>query len=273
MSEFGGGKTKIRRVLTTTVPIDESFIPEYTAPTGVVTVTRLLRGPAGEDGEDGSGTGVPGPEGPQGPPGPPGADGLPGADGQDGVNGLSGTNIYSYKAKPNSLSGDPGDGYVAWDNSSQVASTTLRVSHLDDDSRDVDLFLGFVAEGDYLALQDRDVHTNLQLWVITGTPTLVTGAHNYWVFPVTLETSSGTGTTGFSNNHQLVLVTARPADEPESVTLGYNVEGQLVTLTRPSGVTTLAYDVDGLLITVTAPTNIKTLSYDVNDRLESVTVS
>jgi YD repeat-containing protein len=58
-----------------------------------------------------------------------------------------------------------------------------------------------------------------------------------------------------------------------SVTLAYDVDGKLITLTRVSGVTTLAYDVDDLLTTVTEPDQTKTLSYDVDDRLISVTIS
>lgn len=53
MSEFSGGKTRVRRALSTSQEITSQDVPEFSSQTGVVTVTRLLRGPAGVDGVDG----------------------------------------------------------------------------------------------------------------------------------------------------------------------------------------------------------------------------
>lgn len=52
MSEFGGGKTKVLRPRTSP-ELQETTVPEYSGDTGVVTVTRYLRGLPGIDGEDG----------------------------------------------------------------------------------------------------------------------------------------------------------------------------------------------------------------------------
>jgi YD repeat-containing protein len=54
MSEFGAGRTRVRRVLST-APVIETNVPEFSTGTGVVTVTKLLRGQPGQDGEDGVG--------------------------------------------------------------------------------------------------------------------------------------------------------------------------------------------------------------------------
>lgn len=66
---------------------------------------------------------------------------------------------------------------------------------------------------------------------------------------------------------------AGEAPPEESVTLAYDVDGKLVTVTKPSGVTTLSYDVDEKLSLVETPDYIKTLAYNGSDQLISVTVS
>ena len=48
MSEFSGGKTRIRRP-PTAEPTTEINKPEFSTGTGVVTVTRFLQGPPGQD--------------------------------------------------------------------------------------------------------------------------------------------------------------------------------------------------------------------------------
>lgn len=49
MSEFGAGRTRVRRVLSTQ-PVIETNVPEFSTGNGVVTVTKILRGQPGEDG-------------------------------------------------------------------------------------------------------------------------------------------------------------------------------------------------------------------------------
>jgi hypothetical protein len=93
-----------------------------------------------------------------------------------------------------------------WNNATQISATSVHVSHLDEDDRDIDALFGFLTVGDQLLIQDANLHTNFQTWELSGAPTLITTPENYWVMPVTLLGSGGTGTTDFANNHELLLV-------------------------------------------------------------------
>jgi hypothetical protein len=56
-----------------------------------------------------------------------------------------------------------------------------------------------------LIVQDSTSSTNYQRWTINGTPTSP-GDNLYWTVPVSLQSSAGTGTTGFSNGQSLLLI-------------------------------------------------------------------
>jgi hypothetical protein len=59
--------------------------------------------------------------------------------------------------------------------------------------------------GTTIIIQDKTQSANFQTWEINALPTLITGTNNYWILPVTLVSSGGTGTTNFANNHNLIV--------------------------------------------------------------------
>lgn len=121
---------------------------------------------------------------------------------------ISAGTLWQYSANTLATSGYPGNGGVIWDNATQTSATHLIFSHLTDDGLDIDLFLSFVASTNKLVLQDADASANFQKWTVSGAPTNTNAgtATSYWTVPVTLTSSGGTGTTGFSNNHRIIAV-------------------------------------------------------------------
>lgn len=121
--------------------------------------------------------------------------------------------LWLFKAKTSATSGYPGDGYMLWDNATQILATNLLVAHLTSDDLDVDILLSNIAIGATILLQDSDDSLNFQKWTVSGASTNTNPgtATSYWTFPVTLVSSGGTGTTNFANNHQLVMAIAAAA--------------------------------------------------------------
>jgi hypothetical protein len=114
------------------------------------------------------------------------------------------TDAFFYKAKTTITSGDPTNGHLIWNNATQISATQLNVSHLTSAPvEDIDLFLSAIVSGNKLVVQDRNESINYQSWTVSGTPTQV--GSTYWTIPVTFLESSGTGTTGFANNHNLLF--------------------------------------------------------------------
>lgn len=113
-----------------------------------------------------------------------------------------GANLWSYRAKTSATSGDPGSGYLLWNNATQVLATQLNLSGLTDDNIAIDLFLGTVAVGDTIFVQDSDNSTNYQQWYVSSS---VTVHPTYAEVPVTFINSGGAGTTGFANNHRVIV--------------------------------------------------------------------
>jgi hypothetical protein len=135
-----------------------------------------------------------GPQGPQGPTGPAGP---------QGESGYTSAIIGEFKIDANTVGGDPAEGYIRYDNATQISALNLTIDHVSINDVDVDLFLELLAIGSALVVQDKDEHLNYQIWEISGTP--VHTGPTYWTFPVTLRDSGGTGTTGFANNHSVLL--------------------------------------------------------------------
>jgi hypothetical protein len=94
-----------------------------------------------------------------------------------------------------------------WNNATQVNATQLLVSHLTSDNADIDIFLAQLKATEQITVQDRTNSANYQIWQISGSPTnTFPGASNsYWIYPVTLIASGGTGATNFANNHNIFL--------------------------------------------------------------------
>jgi hypothetical protein len=129
--------------------------------------------------------------------------GIPqGATGPQGPSGSSSTH-YHYSTRTNTTSGDPTANQLGWNNATQINSTSIRVNHLDADGQDDSVFLDLISQNDVLIIQDKNVATNYQKWEVSGAPTY----NATWdEFPVTLISSSGTGTTNFPNSHAVILI-------------------------------------------------------------------
>lgn len=119
---------------------------------------------------------------------------------------LSGS-LWNYKGKTSATSGYPGDGYVLWNNATQTSATSIIISHLDQHNNDIDRLLSLINTGQTVLLQDQNASANYQIWTVSGTPTNTNAglSNSYWTIPVTLSSSGGTGTTGFSNNTALLV--------------------------------------------------------------------
>jgi hypothetical protein len=162
-------------------------------------------GPIGETGEQGpaGATGEQGPTGSQGPhgsTGPTGFDGIQGPTGPQGVAGIS-SNYYRYLAKTTSNTPSPGAGYLIWSNPVQIDSSSVTVSHLNNDDVDVETFIALSPIGSKILIQDQHLSENYQQWEIIGTP-LVT-VNDY----VTIPVSFIGGTYSFSNNQEIIFAT------------------------------------------------------------------
>jgi hypothetical protein len=115
--------------------------------------------------------------------------------------------LFLYKAKTTTTINNPGAGYILWNNSVQINATNIHINHITDDNIDVDVFLAQLTQTEKITIQDRTNSSNYQIWVINGTPVNVNPGTltSYWEYPVALVSSSGTGTTNFSNNGTLFL--------------------------------------------------------------------
>ena len=131
---------------------------------------------------------------------------LIGAQGPQGPQGPAGqsSNYYRYKTKTGTTSGDPGAGFLIWNTATQRNATQINLSHLDDDGNDIDVFLALLNAGDNLVVQDQNDSDNYQVWIVSNPITIFD--NSYVEVPVTLVSSTGTGYTGFSNNHPLLFI-------------------------------------------------------------------
>lgn len=114
-----------------------------------------------------------------------------------------GANLWAYRAKTTSTTGDPTSGHIIWDNATQISATQINASHLTQDGFDIDLFFPYIVTGDTIVVQDRNDSTNYQIWTVSGSVTII--PNSYVEIPVTLDSSGGTGTTNFANNHELLV--------------------------------------------------------------------
>jgi hypothetical protein len=91
---------------------------------------------------------------------------------------------------------------LLWNNATQVSATQININHLNDDGVDIDIFLALIKTSDVIFVQDKNNSGNYQKWTVSATPTMQV---DYIEIPVTLSASAGTGTTGFANNHQIIV--------------------------------------------------------------------
>ena len=182
-----------------------STVAGPTGPTGPTGDASTVAGPTGPTGPTGNVSTTPGPTGPTGSTGPTGA-GPTGPTGPTGAQGTS-SNLFLYRANTTSTSGYPGDGDILWDNATQISATSINVSHLTDANVDIDIFLALLSVGEQIVVQSQSASADFQIWTISGTPTNVNpgAANSYWTYPVTLNSSGGTGTTNFTSGQTLFL--------------------------------------------------------------------
>jgi hypothetical protein len=170
-----------------------------------------LQGPSGAKGEDGviGSSGTSGANGTSGQNGTSGTSGVNGSNGTSGLSGTSGVNgqngqsssYFLYKAKANQYTNNPDHGYILWNNATQTGATAIHINHMTKDNLDVDIFLGLIRQGSNLIIQHQTNSAEYQTWDVTGTPTLVAGANNYWIVPVSLINS----TVSFTNNTDIFV--------------------------------------------------------------------
>ena len=184
----------------------------YTGSKGVIGYSGSS-GSLGYDGSQGE-TGYTGSKGVIGYTGSKGEQGYSGSIGYTGSKGVEGisSSIFPYLADLTSYSGSTyiGDGNIRWNNSTQITSTHLWVSHLTNPangiSYDIDVYLSLLDIGQIFVIQDANLSNNYQQWQISGTVTHQTSStDSWWDIPVTLLDSGGSGTSNFSDNHQLFL--------------------------------------------------------------------
>ncbi len=159
------------------------------------------QGPGGDVGPQGP-VGQTGPAGPQGPAGPSGGVGPQGPAGPSGDNGSS-TSLLYYRAEPVSQTPPPPASNIRWNQAAQTTATLLYLSHIDDAGDDVERILEQCNTGSTVLVQDRNQSGNFQNFVLTGPAVNTTGS--YVTFPVSFLNGGGTGLTGFSNNHALLI--------------------------------------------------------------------
>ena len=164
-----------------------------------------IQGTQGSQGAQGS----QGSQGTQGTQGTQGNQGLTGV-GAQGIQGNSGVSGYSsgilgiWRVSNNAPPPTAGSHDLIYSNFvAQTSSTTLYFDHIELGGLDVETFLGLIQPNDTILVQDSNVSQNYQKFTVNSAVTQVAG--NYISIPVTFVSSSGSGTTGFANNHQILL--------------------------------------------------------------------
>lgn len=181
-------------------------------PTGPTGDASTVAGPTGPTGPTGDASTVPGPTGPTGPTGDAGVAGPTGPTGAQGTS----SNLFLYRANTSATSGYPGDGDILWDTATQISATSINVSHLTDTNVDIDIFLALLSVGEQIVIQSQSSSSDYQTWTISGTPTNVNpgAANSYWTYPVTLNSSGGTGTSNFTSGQTLFLALVNGVSGP-----------------------------------------------------------
>jgi hypothetical protein len=120
-------------------------------------------------------------------------------------NGLAAAGaLYLLYQSSTATSGDPGPGYIRWNNAALLSSTEILIDYVDDQENpigvDVSAFLGKVTPGSILWIQHREDASEYQRWEVTST----TDSGGYFTYGVTLLDAAPSFDT-VSNNHNLAL--------------------------------------------------------------------
>ena len=171
------------------------------------------QGTQGIQGNQGT-TGIQGNQGTQGTQGVQGVQGIQSMQGTTGIQGIQGvtgasgvsSSYFEYRVDANSqTNSQPSNGHLRYNNATQTSATAIYVNHLTHLGVDIDMFLALLQVNDNVFIQDLNNSNNYQQFKVNGA--IIIGSNTYVQIPVTLVASGGTGTTGFPNNHQVILVT------------------------------------------------------------------
>ena len=190
----------------------ETFLRKET--TRTVNGEPTAKGDTGTTGAKGD-TGTSGAKGDTG-SGAKGDTGATGAKGDTGTAGQS-SSVWQYLANTGATSGDPGFGFLLWNNSTQTSATQINISMTTDDGIDIDLFLALITVGTTIVIQDKALSDNYQTFRVTS---VTTQSSNYWQIPVSLIASGGTGTTNFANNLPLIVAISVPGAKGDTGATG-----------------------------------------------------
>jgi hypothetical protein len=103
--------------------------------------------------------------------------------------------VYSYtKQKQVLLQVNLGNGFILWNNATQINSTSINVSHLTDDGTDIDVFLALLTSTETILIQDQNDSANYQDFLI-----MVPNNAGYWTFG-NFNWFRWDRTTNFANN-------------------------------------------------------------------------
>jgi hypothetical protein len=127
------------------------------------------------------------------------------ADGSTTIASGSGgnsSNIYLYNSNTTLLP-PTGNGQIRFNNAIQDDATEIYVSHLTRDAIDIDEFLLLINTLSIIYIQDQNTSLNFIKYTVSGIPTIV--INDYITIPVLKQSSSGTGSTNFSNGHNIFM--------------------------------------------------------------------
>ena len=113
------------------------------------------------------------------------------------------SNFYLYTSINTSNAPPITSGHVEYNNANQSLATIVYLSHLTRDNIDIEIFLQNISTLNILYIQDQNDSTNFIRYDITGTPTIF--INNYLQIPVSILTSSGTGSTTFGASHNVLV--------------------------------------------------------------------
>lgn len=121
--------------------------------------------------------------------------------------------LGNYKIDTSDTTPPAGSGDIKYSNATQINSTNLYVSAITDGGMDIEVLISLLTVGTVLLVQDSGNAANYQKWQISSTPTFQVVSDSYTI-PVTLLSSSGTGTSNFANNHEVFFSAFLSAANP-----------------------------------------------------------
>jgi hypothetical protein len=151
-------------------------------------------------------------------------------------NGLAapGASYLLYKAST-STSGDPGPGFIRWNNSTLMSATQIYIDYIDDQENptgvNISQYLSKVKAGSILWIQHRNDSTVYQRWEVTS----AVDSGGYFTYGVTLLDSANFATVTANTNLALQISVAGVTTGVTSVALAlpsiFSVSGSPVTST------------------------------------------